>query len=66
MGCPDRTAHLGWLIAGVETTVAISLAAWTLALVVGTFGGRINRDEILDVLAGIFGRGVTAFAGTFG
>ena len=34
--------YLGWMIAGLETTVALSLAAWLIALVVGSLMGVLR------------------------
>lgn len=33
--------YLGWLLAGVETTLVISLAAWALAMIFGTLVGVV-------------------------
>ncbi len=34
-----RTTYLGWLLSGLEVTLALSLSAWILALIVGLFMG---------------------------
>ncbi|WP_028310948.1 amino acid ABC transporter permease [Derxia gummosa] len=38
----DGASYAGWLVSGLETTVVLSLAAWTLALVVGTTMGVLR------------------------
>lgn len=38
----EPTTYLGWLISGFENTVALTLCAWALALVVGSFFGIIR------------------------
>ncbi|RTL47473.1 MAG: amino acid ABC transporter permease [Rhodocyclaceae bacterium] len=33
------TTYLGWMLAGFETTIGLSLASWTMALVLGSLAG---------------------------
>jgi len=37
-----ETTYLGWMLAGFETTIALSLAAWIMALVLGAFMGVLR------------------------
>ena len=37
-----ETTYLGWMMAGLETTVALSLAAWVLALLAGILMGTLR------------------------
>src|SRR5712691_843183 len=51
-----ETTYLGWLLVGLRNTVALSLAAWVLALALGT---------VLGILRTVPGRGLRAFAGAY-
>lgn len=48
----EPTTYLGWLLSGLENTVAVSLAAWLVALVAGTAFGvlRTTGDRRLVAL----------------
>ncbi len=48
----EPTSYLGWLVAGLWNTVAVSLAAWLLALAVGSLMG-VLRTVPNRFLAGI-------------
>ncbi len=48
----EPTSYLGWLVAGLWNTVAVSLAAWLLALAVGSLMG-VLRTVPNRLLAGI-------------
>ncbi len=37
-----ETTYLGWMLSGLQVTVALSLAAWCLALVIGTLMGVLR------------------------
>jgi glutamate/aspartate transport system permease protein len=37
-----ETTYLGWMLAGLETTVALSLSAWAMALVFGAVAGVLR------------------------
>jgi len=51
-----ETTYLGWLLVGLRNTVALSLAAWILALALGT---------VLGILRTVPGRGLRALAGAY-
>jgi glutamate/aspartate transport system permease protein len=51
-----ETTYLGWLLLGLRTTVALSLASWVLALALGT---------VLGILRTVPNRGLRAFAGAY-
>jgi len=51
-----ETTYLGWLLAGLRTTVALSLASWVIALALGT---------ILGILRTVPNRWLRAFAGAY-
>jgi glutamate/aspartate transport system permease protein len=51
-----ETTYLGWLLAGLRTTIALSLASWVLALVLGT---------VLGILRTVPSRALRAFAGVY-
>jgi len=51
-----ETTYLGWLLTGLRTTVALSLASWVLALALGT---------VLGILRTVPNRGLRAFAGAY-
>src|SRR5438445_7511625 len=51
-----ETTYLGWLLIGLRNTIALSLAAWVLALALGT---------ILGILRTVPSRGLRAFAGAY-
>ncbi|WP_085315524.1 amino acid ABC transporter permease [Derxia lacustris] len=38
----DGSSYGGWLVGGLETTLVLSLAAWTLALLLGTAAGVLR------------------------
>lgn len=38
----EPTTYLGWLISGFQVTIEVSLTAWLIALVVGTFFGVLR------------------------
>lgn len=56
----EPTTYLGWLISGFTITITVSLAAWTLALVAGSFFG-ILRTTSNPWLTGVG----TAYVATF-
>jgi glutamate/aspartate transport system permease protein len=51
-----ETTYLGWLLAGLRTTIVLSLASWVLALALGTLLGifRTVRNRPLRVLSGAY------------
>lgn len=51
-----ETTYLGWLLAGLRTTVALSLASWVLALALGT---------VLGILRTVPSRALRTFAGAY-
>jgi len=51
-----ETNYLGWLLAGLRTTIALSLTAWILALALGT---------VLGILRTVPSRGLRAVAGAY-
>ena len=51
-----ETTYLGWLLIGLRNTIALSLAAWVLALALGT---------VLGILRTVPGRGLRALAGAY-
>src|SRR6267154_920497 len=51
-----ETTYLGWLLAGLRNTIALSLAAWIVALALGT---------VLGILRTVPGRGLRALAGAY-
>jgi glutamate/aspartate transport system permease protein len=38
----EPTTYLGWLLSGMRVTVTVSLAAWVIALIVGSFFGVLR------------------------
>jgi glutamate/aspartate transport system permease protein len=48
--------YLGWLLAGLRTTIALSLASWVIALVLGT---------VLGIFRTVPSRALRALAGTY-
>jgi glutamate/aspartate transport system permease protein len=48
----EPTTYLGWLISGLWVTVSVSLCAWVIALVVGSFFG-VLRTMLNRFLAGV-------------
>src|ERR1700744_872756 len=42
VGTGEPTTYLGWIAAGLETTVGIALAGWIIALAVGTAMGIVR------------------------
>jgi glutamate/aspartate transport system permease protein len=48
--------YLGWMIAGLETTAALSLSAWLVALLVGSLMGvlRTVPNRFLRGIAGVY------------
>ena len=50
------TTYLGWLLAGLRTTIALSLSSWVIALALGT---------ILGILRTVPNRALRAFAGAY-
>ena len=51
-----ETTYLGWLLAGLRTTIALSLASWVLALALGT---------MLGIFRTVPNRPLRAFAGAY-
>src|SRR3954468_1549653 len=51
-----ETTYLGWLLIGLRNTIALSLAAWVLALALGT---------VLGILRTVPSRGLRALAGAY-
>jgi glutamate/aspartate transport system permease protein len=51
-----ETTYLGWLLAGLRTTIALSLSSWVLALALGT---------VLGILRTVPNRALRAFAGAY-
>ena len=51
-----ETTYLGWLLAGLRTTIAISLASWVLALALGT---------VLGIFRTVPNRALRAFSGAY-
>src|SRR6267154_3980113 len=51
-----EATYLGWLLSGLRTTIALSLAAWVLALALGT---------LLGILRTVPSRGLRALAGAY-
>ena len=51
-----ETTYLGWLLAGLRTTIALSLSSWILALALGT---------ILGILRTVPNRALRAMSGTY-
>jgi glutamate/aspartate transport system permease protein len=51
-----ETSYLGWLLAGLRTTIALSLTAWVVALALGT---------VLGILRTVPNRGLRALAGAY-
>src|SRR5438552_14610010 len=51
-----ETTYLGWLLIGLRNTIALSLAAWIVALALGT---------VLGILRTVPSRGLRAFAGAY-
>src|SRR3989442_13174485 len=51
-----ETTYLGWLLIGLRNTIALSLAAWVVALALGT---------VLGILRTVPSRGLRAFAGAY-
>ena len=51
-----ETTYLGWLLAGLRTTVALSFASWVIALALGT---------VLGILRTVPNRALRAFAGGY-
>jgi glutamate/aspartate transport system permease protein len=51
-----ETTYLGWLLAGLRTTIALSLSSWVIALALGT---------VLGVLRTVPSRALRAVAGTY-
>ena len=51
-----NTTYLGWLIAGFQVTVALSLCAWVIAFLVGSFFGilRTVPNRWLSSLGAIY------------
>lgn len=51
-----ETTYLGWLLAGLRTTIVLSFASWVLALALGTLLGifRTVPNRPLRVLAGAY------------
>jgi glutamate/aspartate transport system permease protein len=41
----EPTTYLGWLISGFAATIAVSLAAWAMALVTGSFFGILRTTS---------------------
>lgn len=56
----EPTTYLGWLLSGMRVTIAVSLCAWAIALVVGSFFG-VLRTTPSRWLAGTG----TAYVGVF-
>ncbi len=50
------TTYLGWMVAGLETTVALSLTSWVIALVVGSIMGifRTAPNRWLSGIATVY------------
>jgi glutamate/aspartate transport system permease protein len=51
-----ESTYLGWLLAGLRTTIALSLTAWVVALALGT---------VLGILRTVPNRGLRALAGAY-
>jgi glutamate/aspartate transport system permease protein len=51
-----ETTYLGWLLAGLRTTIAVSLASWVLALVLGT---------VLGIFRTVPNRALRTFSGAY-
>jgi glutamate/aspartate transport system permease protein len=51
-----ETTYLGWLLAGLRTTIAVSLASWAVALVLGTVLGifRTVPNRALRTFSGVY------------
>ena len=51
-----ETTYLGWMLAGFETTIALSLAAWLMALSLGSLMGvlRTVPNRFLSLLAATY------------
>ena len=51
-----ETTYLGWMLAGFETTIALSLAAWLVALLLGSLMGvlRTVPNRFLSLLAATY------------
>ncbi len=51
-----ETTYLGWMFAGFETTIALSLAAWVVALLLGSLMGvlRTVPNRFLSLLAATY------------
>ncbi|MFF1012040.1 amino acid ABC transporter permease [Proteus mirabilis] len=51
-----NTTYLGWLISGFQVTVALSLCAWIIAFIVGSFFGilRTVPNRLLSSLGAIY------------
>ncbi len=41
----EPTTYLGWLLSGLAATVTVSLAAWVIALIVGTAFGVLRTTD---------------------
>jgi len=52
----EPTTYLGWLLSGLATTLIVSLAAWVIALIVGTAFGvlRSTDDKRLAALGTVY------------
>ena len=50
------TTYLGWLLAGLRTTIALSLSSWIIALALGT---------VLGILRTVPNRALRAIAGAY-
>src|SRR5512147_2442678 len=50
------STYLGWMLAGFETTIALSLLAWAIALIFGTVFGvlRTVPNRFLSALAAAY------------
>ena len=51
-----ETTYLGWMLAGLQTTVALSLSAWVIALLLGS---------LMGVLRTVHHKGLSRFAGAY-
>ncbi|WP_153163198.1 amino acid ABC transporter permease [Zoogloea sp. 1C4] len=51
-----ETTYLGWMLAGLQTTVALSLSAWVIALLLGS---------LMGVLRTVPHKGLSRFAGAY-